>query len=283
MTLICVSVFFSSACAAIFHTSNNHIINYTESGTGTPLVLIHAFPTDLRLWESQTKELSKYFHVITLDLLGFGKASSVDGSAVTMIDYADEVNELLEQLNIHKAIIGGESMGGYVALAFLEKYPDKTQGMILSDTQSIADSEETKTKREATAQDVLQNGTATFINNFMPKALSSNASEQTKQFLRNILESQDATAIASASRGMALRKDTSDLLSHSTLPILILTGDQDVLINPGQGYAMHLLAKNSKFVMLYNAGHISSLEQPEQWNRAVIDFFLQSKNIKMSH
>jgi pimeloyl-ACP methyl ester carboxylesterase len=96
--------------------------------------------------------------------------------------------------------------------------------------------------------------------------------------LRTILESEDATAIASASRGMALRNDTSDLLSHSTLPILIMTGDQDVLINPQQSHNMHIMAKNSRLVIIANAGHLSSLEQPSQWNRAVIDMFAPLEN-----
>jgi pimeloyl-ACP methyl ester carboxylesterase len=268
----------SNTFAATLYTSKNKFISYTDVGLGRPLVLIHAFPTDLRLWDPQQISLQKHFRVISLDLWGFGQSSPVNGQAVTMTDYADEVSSLLEQLQIQKAIIGGESMGGYVALAFLEKYPDKVEGLVLSDTQSIADNEETKTKRETTAIEILQNGTANFISNFLPKALSPNASERTKLFLQNILESEAATAIASASRGMALRKDTSHVLAHSMLPILIITGDQDVLINPEQSRNMHLLAKNSQLIILKNAGHLSSLEQFEQWNEAVINIFSTTLN-----
>jgi len=270
--VVCLAMM-SNTFAATFYTSKNKFISYTDAGSGKSLVLIHAFPSDLRLWDPQQEILKRYFRVISLDLWGFGKSSPVDGQPITMTDYADEVNSLLEQLKISKAIIGGKSMGGYVALAFLQKYPNKVEGLVLSDTQSIADSEETKVKREATAIDVLENGTYNFINNFLPKALSPNASEETKLFLRNILESEAATAIASASRGMALREDTSDVLAHSTLPILIITGNQDILINPEKSRSMHLLAKNSQLIILKNAGHLSSLEQPDQWNEAVISMF----------
>jgi pimeloyl-ACP methyl ester carboxylesterase len=271
-SILCLLIM-TSAFAMTFYTSKNKFISYTDLGLGKPLVLIHAFPTDLRLWNPQQENLKKHFRVISLDLWGFGQSSPVDGQAVTMTDYADEVSHLLDQLQIKKAIIAGESMGGYVALAFLEKYPDRVDGLVLSDTQSISDNDETKAKREATAIDVLENGTSVFINNFLPKALSPNASQQTKLFLRNILESQTATAIASASRGMARREDTSNVLTHSMLPILIITGDQDLLINPDQSRNMHLLARNSRLIILNNAGHLSSLEQPLQWNDAVINMF----------
>lgn len=267
----------SVLAASSFRISENKFISYTDVGKGEALVLIHAFPTDERLWEPQRAGLSQKFRVITLDLWGFGKSSSVDGKAVTMTEYADEVKQLLDRLHIHKAIIGGESMGGYIALAYLEKYPDSVSGLILSDTQSIADSEEAKAKREATAVEVLEHGTAKLISGFMPKALSPQAPEQMRKFLQTILESQSTTAVASALRGMALRSDTSKLLSTSQLPILIITGDQDTLISPQQSEAMHHLAKNSKLVTLANAAHLSNLEQPAQWNEAVIDMFYKLK------
>lgn len=236
------------------------------------MVLIHAFPTDQRLWQPQ-ETLKRHFKLITLDLKGFGQGEPTDGSAVTMTEYADQVKRLLDQLHISKAIIGGESMGGYVALAFFEKYPAAVSGLILSDTQSIADTQEMKEKRESTARDVLEHGTATASNSFMTKALSANASESTKAYLRNIVDSQTPTAFASAQRGMAQRADTSHLLVETNLPVLIITGEQDILISPQQGESMHKLAKNSKLIMIPNAGHLSSLEQPDAWNQAVMNMY----------
>lgn len=141
--------------AALTYTADKKFISYTDMGKGEPLILIHAFPTDKRLWNPQQKVLKSYFRIITLDLWGFGQSSPVNSKAVTMIQYADEVKQLLDQLHIQKAIIGGESMGGYVALAFLEKYPNNVSGLVLSDTQSISDNKKTKIKRESAAQDVL--------------------------------------------------------------------------------------------------------------------------------
>ena len=253
----------------------NNDIAYTDVGSGQALVLIHAFPTDQRLWEAQRAGLKDHFRVITLDLRGFGQSAPVDGQAVTMKDYAGEVKQLLDQLKIQKAIIGGESMGGYIALSFLDLYPEYVEGLILSDTQSIADSDEAKAKREATARDVIANGTANVVAGFMPKALTPNASAEMRQSLQQIAESQTPTAVASALRGMALRADTSTLLANTSLPILIITGDQDTLISPTQSENMHALAKNSKLVILTNAAHLSNLEQPVQWNQSVDEMFFK--------
>lgn len=279
--LISIIFYFMSATSIVFadsvNTSKNKYISYQDTGKGEALVLIHAFPTDQNLWKLQQDGLQSHFRVITLDLWGFGQSSPANGEAITMTDYADEIKQLLDQLHIKKAIIGGESMGGYIALAFYKKYPDKVKGLILSDTQSIPDSPEAKAKRESTAIDVLEHGPTNFINSFMPKALSPNASEQTKTFLKQILDKQKPNAIASALRGMALRNDTSDILANSRLPILIMTGSQDSLISPQQSENMHALAKNSKLIVIDNAGHLSSLEQPEEWNKTVIDMFYEQQ------
>lgn len=276
-----IFILFASAHARTFQTADNRFISYTDIGHGRPIVLIHAFPTDRRLWEPVRKEIedifrdSLIFRIVTLDLWGFGQSSSADGQAITMSDYATEVSQLLDYLNIKSAVIGGESMGGYVALAFLEKFPKKVEGLILSSTQSIADNLETKAKRETTAVDVIEHGTHKLINGFISIALSPHAPEKIKLFLKHILEKQDRMGIASALRGMALRTDTSQLLANSSLPILIIAGEKDMVISTQQSQNMHALAKNSKLVVIPNAGHLCSFEQPKEWINAVRDMFFE--------
>ena len=273
IAFLLLSSIVSWSFASKLTTSENRVISYTDVGEGKPIVLIHAFPTDQRLWEPQRKGLKQHFRIITLDLWGFGESSQTDGQAVTMIEYAAEIKELLDQLHIQSAIIGGESMGGYIALAFLEQYPEKVDGLILSNTQSIADSDETKKNREASAVDVLDHGTTHLIEGFMIKALSAAASEQTKVLLRAITEAQTPKGIASALRGMSLRNDTSNLFAMTTVPVLLITGEQDIVIPPQRSKDMYDLAKNSTLVSIDNAGHLSNLEQSEQWNQAVIGLF----------
>lgn len=245
-------------------------IAYTDVGQGKPLVLIHAYPTDQRLWQPQRAALQPYLRVITLDLWGFGK--SAGKATITMNDYADEVKQLLDTLHIQKAVVGGESMGGYVALAFLKRYPDRVSGLVLSDTQAIADSREQQSKRELTAANMLKNGTATFIHDFMPIALSPDAPQQTRAFLLSIVNGQTAEGMAAALRGIAYREDTSLALKKTALPVLIMTGEKDKLISPQQSSDMHALAKNSRLITIPGAGHLSSLEKPDEWNQAVLDW-----------
>lgn len=248
---------------------------YTESGKGDTLVLVHAFPFDHHLWRPQQDELKNYFHVVMIDLWGFGYSGSLndDGSAINMTDYADEVKQVLDELNIKKAIIGGESMGGYVALAFLKKYPDSVSGLILSDTQAVADNKDQQAARESAALDVLLNGSDNLIRNFLPKALSPHATLEDRLAVRRMMISQEPVSIASALRGMGQREDTSDVLAATDIPVLILSGDQDAVISLRQGEIMHKLAKNSHFYVLKNAGHLSNLEAPEAWNKAVVKMF----------
>jgi len=118
IVLFILIVFFNINVLSKTILIDDQFISYTETGKGQPLVLIHAFPTDKRLWEPQHEGLKNQFHVISLDLWGFGESSPVDGNAVTMSEYADEIKKLLDHLQIKKAIIGGESMGGTLLCLF---------------------------------------------------------------------------------------------------------------------------------------------------------------------
>lgn len=257
---------------------------------GEALILIPAFPTDRMLWNPQvlshsnwpgpqpTNTLDKYFDAIPVSLHGFEMAFPGDtGKAITMDEYAASIKGLLDSAGIKKAIIGGESMGGYVALAFYKNYPDRTAGLILSDTQAIADTPEMKARREKVADYILKHGTSKLANDFPKDALVEKTPESTRSYLQKMILRQPPTGLASALRGMSSRQDTSSTLQNATIPILIITGDQDKIISSVQSEAMHKLAKNSRLVIIKNAGHLANLDQPQAWNQAVIDMFY-SKN-----
>lgn len=249
------------------------VIHYEEEGEGKPLVLIHAFPTDSRLYELQREGLSKDFKVITPDLRGFGKSSDTGGNEVTMNQYAADIKALLDSIGVKKAIIGGESMGGYVALAFVENYPDRVEGLILSNTQSTADSPTAKQNRIETAKTVLLGGAEPVDNSFLPKATSANASEETKVQVKTIVTSQKPTAVASALLGMSDRSDTSNVLANLKIPVLIITSTNDQVIPFVQSQKMHALLPSSKLVTIQGAGHLSNIEKPDEWNQAVLSVF----------
>lgn len=266
--IVCMLLIATSAFA-----SGNHRISFTDVGKGMPIILIHAFPTDQRLWKPQQENLASHFRIITLDLWGFGQSDAAQGQIVSMDDYADEIKQLLDNLHIKKAIIGGESMGGYVSLAFLSHYPDRVKGLILSDTNAISLTQQQKETYYKTAEDIQTNGSNTFIQGFLPKAVSKDASEQIRNYLLTIMNEQTPTAMAAEFRGIAERSNTSNVLSKTELPILIITGEEDQVLPPQQSYDMHKLAKNSRLIVIKGAGHLSNLEKPEEWNQAVIEMF----------
>lgn len=259
------------------YADENKNISYHDVGKGLPIVLIHAFPTDKDIYAPQEAELQKHFRVITLDLWGFGDTAKTNGDMITMSDYADEVFILLNQLKIPRSVIGGESMGGYIALMFLKKHPEKVFALILSDTQCSAETEEGKKARDIWVNNILRNGPDMLKKTFLDKALAPTTSPQTFNYLKNIVEQQNANGMISALKGMAEREDTSSVLTNASIPILILTGAQDEVIPPQQSDAMHALAKSSKLVILPKAAHLSNLDQPELWNQAVINFLNEKK------
>jgi len=122
---------------------------------------------------------------------------------------------------------------------------------------------------------VLANGTSKLIAGFLPKALTDDASATTRAHLQTILNEQTPTAVASALRGMALRSDTSSVLAAISLPVLVITGAKDNLVLPQQSENMHKLAKNSKLVVIADGAHLANLEQPDEWNQAVVEMFEQ--------
>jgi pimeloyl-ACP methyl ester carboxylesterase len=247
--------------------------SYTDNGQGKTIVLIHAFPADHHLWDMQIKTLSQKYRVITLDLKGFGQATPTDGKTVSMREYAAQVKQLLDQLHVKTAVIGGESMGGYISLAFLKAYPDKTEGLILSNTQAKTDSAEENVADKKDAADILVNGTNRLVADFVPKALSSNASHEAKELVTDMFANQKATGVASALRGMATREDTTKTLAATSIPVLIISSNLDEVISPKESMKMSKIAKNSKLIMIKGAGHLTNIERPDVWNKAVENYF----------
>lgn len=279
--LLTLTLFLSLLMNLSFAAANTHTkpgyISYSDVGQGEPLVLIHAYPFDKRLWKPQQEKLATHFRIITLDLGGFGQSEVLPGQTASMDDFADQVKEVLDKLHIDKAIIGGESMGGYVTLAFLKHYPERVKGLLLSDTNSISPTEETKTTYLKTADDIQANGSASYIRDFLPKAISSHASSDIRNYLLTIMNEQTPAGMAAGLRGIAKRSNSSRLLSETTLPVLIITGEEDAVLPPQQSYDMHALAKNSRLIVIQGSGHLSNLEKPDEWNKAVIEMFYVRK------
>jgi 3-oxoadipate enol-lactonase len=254
------------------YSSRGLRLTYEEKGEGEPLLLLHAFPLSGRMWDPQ---LGLGFRCIIPDLSGFG-SSEATPEICRMSDLATDAAALLDHLGItERVVLGGLSMGGYAALAFAEKYPERLSRLILADTRAGADSPEARDKRLAAARDVMEKGSGILVEATVPKLLGASTRSRrpdlAKQVGQWIAEAPPA-GVAAAQRGMAARPDRSAVLPRIAVPTLILVGEEDELTPPEESRRMAEGIPGSRLEILRGAGHLSSLEVPEDFNRVLAEF-----------
>jgi len=158
---------------------------YTDQGLGRPVVLIHGYPFNRSLWNEQVAALSSSYRVITPDLRGFGETDPSEGPA-TMNRMADDVAHLMDHLGISQAVIGGLSMGGYVALAFYKQFPSRVRALVLADTRAQADTEEAKQTRAQQAEKALSEGMAGIADAMLPKLLTPETVSKRPEIVKRV-------------------------------------------------------------------------------------------------
>lgn len=249
-------------------------MNHEEQGDGIALMLIHGFPHDHTLWRPQLEGFSGMAGVIAPDLPGFGRAEDVPPT-MTMDDYARDIKALLDRLGIERAVVGGISMGGYVALAFATLFPDTLDGLILCHTRSGGDTEQMRKARHVTAGRVMSEGMDGLAREMAPRMFSEHSMREHPElvpFLHGMIARQSPAATAAAARGMALRPDRTPMLPSISVPVLIITGSADTLIPPSESEAMAAMIPGSELVVIPDVGHLSNLEDAQAFNGAVRNF-----------
>jgi 3-oxoadipate enol-lactonase len=246
----------------------------TVYGDGTPVVLLHDFPLDSRMWLPQVEALGGY-QVIVPDLRGFGAARALSGEVTPMDLLADDVARLLEERKLERVVLCGLSMGGYVALAFARRYPERLGGLVLCDTRAGADTEEARAARLAMAERVLADGVGFLPEVMLPRLLGETTRQRRPEVVQQVTETigaQDSGGIAAAQRGMAERPDSTGVLGRIAVPSLVITGMQDELIRPEESTEMAAAIPDARLVQVPDAGHLVNLEQPDTVNEALLDF-----------
>jgi 3-oxoadipate enol-lactonase len=251
---------------------------YTDTGVGRPVVLIHGYPFNRSLWNEQVEALSNSYRVIVPDLRGFGETDASTGTA-TMNRMAQDVGQLLDHLQISQAVIGGLSMGGYVALAFYKQFPSRVRAFVLADTRAQADTEEAKQTRAQQAEKALSEGMAGIADTMLPKLLTPETVSKRPEVVKRVRDMMLKTkpeGAAAALLGMAEREDQTELLSRITSPTLILVGAEDAITPVADSEKMRDCIAGSRLVVIENAGHVSNLERTEQFNEALLKFLRES-------
>jgi pimeloyl-ACP methyl ester carboxylesterase len=235
-------------------------IAYARRGTGNPLMLVHGFPLDHSMWNETAALLENDFDLILPDLRGFGESATVE-TPYFMDDMADDLAALLDNLGIDKIAIAGHSMGGYVALAFAKKYPNRVSALALVSSQVAADAPDRKEGRYKTAQDVAEKGVGV-VADAMTSKLSAKAEVQT--FVRAIMERQTPSAVTGALKAMAEREEMSATLAAFSFPIVVIHGDEDALIPIDRGRDVKSLVSAARLTEIQGAGHMPMLEFPSE-------------------
>ena len=251
---------------------------YTDTGMGRPVVLIHGYPFNRSLWNEQVAALSSSYRVIVPDLRGFGETDASEGSA-TMNRMAQDVAQLLDHLEIPQAVIGGLSMGGYVALAFCKQFPSRVRALILADTRAHTDTEEAKQTRAQQAEKALAEGMAGIADAMLPKLLTPETVSKRPEIVKRVRDMMLKTkpeGAAAALRGMAERDDQTSL--KISVPTLIIVGAEDAITPVADSEKMNHAIAGSRLVVLENAGHVSNLERTEKFNEALLDFLSESSS-----
>jgi 3-oxoadipate enol-lactonase len=237
------------------------------------VVLLHAFPLSSTLWRPQMDRVPTGWRFVAPDLPGFG--ASVLPAARTMDAMAREVLNVLDEQGIDRAVIGGMSMGGYVTLALYRLAPERFVGMVLADTRATADTDQQKEARRKMIETVREQGPGAVADEMMPKLLGETSQRERPDVaskVREMIEGNSRGAIAGAVEAMMTRPDSRPLLSQITVPTLIVCGEEDVLTPPSDSTALHDGIPDSRLVQIPRAGHLSSIEAPEEFSFALNAF-----------
>ncbi|MDP2272092.1 MAG: alpha/beta hydrolase [Archangium sp.] len=245
---------------------------YEDRGEGVPLLLFHGFPFSSQSFWPQLAAPPKGVRLLAPDHRGFGQSAPGPGVS-TMEAMAEDGLALLDALGIQSALVGGVSMGGYVAIALTRLDPGRVQGLVLIDTQSTADDEAGRARRETTALDVEKNGVAGLVSGMLPKLMAAGVAPETKARVEKLMLAQSAQAVAAASRGMASRIDGKDILSRFSGPCSIIVGAEDQITPVEKAKLMQSLVGGSTLEVIEGAGHLSNLERPGEF-QAIIERFV---------
>ena len=249
---------------------NNHIVSYTDEGKyGAPVIIfIHGFPFNMAMWNPQIESLSNYCRVITYDIRGFGN-SDVGNEEFTIALFAKDLISLMDALKIDKTILCGLSMGGYIALNAIENYARRISALILSDTSCKADTSEAKEKRIKAIENIKNTGVEKYAdesikNLFAPESFINRVEEIAA--VREMIVKTSVQSLCNGLIALSMRKETSSILTEIKVPVLILVGNEDKITPPAEAIVMNEKIKGSFLKVLEHAGHLSNMENSEEFN-----------------
>ena len=244
-----------------------------RDGTGVPLVLLHGFPLDHRMWASMAAALPAGSRVIAVDLPGHGH-SDLGHLPASLDATADAVHATLRAQGEGHAVVVGLSMGGYVALAMAERHPGFVRGLGLVDTKSTADDDAAREGRLKVAAAVEETQTLDAVMGMPAKLLGPTSERERRSLYPTVydwIRSQAVSGVAWAQRAMAARPDRTDVLRSFDGPVAVVVGDEDQLSTVDDARHMVGAARAATLTVVPDAAHLSAVEEPAAVAQAVAD------------
>lgn len=239
------------------------------------LLLLHAFPLHSGMWDAQREALLPHCNLLTPNFPGFGGAPLIDEAEWTIPAMAQLVLQQLNKQGIERCVIGGLSMGGYVAFECWRLFPQRIAGLILANTMASPDTPETRRGRYVAIGQLRNGGYQKFAEGMIPKMVSQTTKDQRMPAMRQIgklYQQADPAAVIAALGALAHRNDSRPILAGITVPTAVIVGSDDAVTKVEDAQLMADTIPNASLAVLPTAGHVSNIEVPEDFNQRVISF-----------
>lgn len=260
-----------------FHYKNT-VIFYQKEGKGVTVVLIHGFGEDASIWNEQVAVLKEHCCLLIPDLPGSG-LSTFDNANVENSDsityYAEIVHTLLQFENVESSIMLGHSMGGYITLAFAEKYPGKLKGFGLIHSTAFADSEDKKQNRLKSIEMMGEYGAYPFLKNTIPNLFAAKFKVAHPEKVAALIEKGSSFSVNPLQhyyKAMMNRPDRTEVLKNSEVPVLFVIGTEDVAAPLQDVLKQTHLPKISFIHIMEDTGHMGMWENAEKTNKTILEF-----------
>jgi len=251
-------------------------VSYSEAGADNKpvMIFIHGFPFNKSIWDYQLEILGEHYHVIAYDVRGHG--NSVGGDQAFSIElFAEDLIAFMDALHIDHAVFCGHSMGGYIALNAIEKYPTRFEALVLVDTQSKSDNGEAKEKRMKAIELIKSHGVEDYAEQSVKNLfayISFSSKREEIAAVKDLIINTPVDTLEKTLHALAERKDVTNKLSDIKIPVLIIVGKKDVITPPAVAERMHEKIEDSTLELIDYAGHLPNLENALDFNRLLKKF-----------
>jgi 3-oxoadipate enol-lactonase len=251
------------------------MVEFNDRGTGPAVLLIHGYPLCRKMWLPQEDALAcAGFRVVCPDLPGFGE-SPLSSGRPSISSYADSLIALHDKLGIEKTVTVGMSMGGYVLLNLLERYPERLRGAVFLVTRAAADDPAGKEKRTELATEAGHGNKRIVSETFSKVLFAADTSQQKPELVamvRGWMESTSVQGLVGGLLAMRDREDYVEKLTGFTLPSLVVGAELDKAVPIEHARTLARLLPSAEMEIIPGAGHMVNLEQPERFNKVLIGF-----------